>query len=483
MDKDKTLVISSFLNTWTLLQTHVVPLELSLSCCRLLLYIKHCIDKKYEFGVDLCLNYITLAFYVRDISHGLGKRLYFYLMIRELYDIFPLYCASIFPLLLESKYGYGSWRDIVGLCQCLRIYYGETDNNLIQISLRFLIEQLRKEHCHFSKHKKCITHAVKWIPKESSSKKWIYNKLVSFWYNIPEVEVCSGHKRGFRKMISRMNKSLPIIERNLAENDRKHIDFSKVSNASLLTHWNSLANQTPDYQYKSFSKNKNDCMLDFSNHFSKTKKEVPRSIITNIPYSFPNTLGKLVKRGLTFLNQREINPEDLQSFSYAEERHRLNAMWDKLKFQWIAKYKSHSYFPVLRLHDPLFHRFSCQSIGIALLLFETKDIPDLGIYYDTQHPDQADWILLPENGAFIEYLEIIYNQVSISLVPDCPSHFVCSEELPVFISNGNCSMGDKNKFIGQDEDVAFDSVFEKITQILRHPRFQYVKDITSQLFN
>ena len=115
-----------------------------------------------------------LLFYVRDISHGLGKRSIFYMMMMCFYDSFPMLALSVYPILLEyyKPLPYGSWRDVVGLCKFLKHNSSRGENHpLVDSVLEYMCKQLKNECIYFARFGKCDSNLVKWIPQRKIQKR------------------------------------------------------------------------------------------------------------------------------------------------------------------------------------------------------------------------------------------------------------------------------------------------------------------------
>ena len=180
-----------------------------------------------------CRNYVNLTimeetfcllFYVRDISHGLGLRQVFYMMMMHLYDSFPMLALSVFPILLQyyDPLPYGSWRDITGLCDYLKHHSQQGEEHpLIMSVLEYLNHQLKHERYFFSHNGICDTNMVKWIPRENSRNGWVFSLLAHHW-----TTTTGARERTYRKLVSKLRCSISITERHMC---REHIHPKLIS--------------------------------------------------------------------------------------------------------------------------------------------------------------------------------------------------------------------------------------------------------------
>jgi predicted CopG family antitoxin len=182
-------------------------------------------DFTYLPFLDLCYKLVVNT---RDIFHGKGEHDLFYMMIYELYKVFPT--LAIF--LLYQINNYGCWRDIKYLCNYIRQHSVKKENDsFINVCIELLNNQLKKDvdswmYSINAGSRNHVSNVAKWIPREKNSFEWIFEKLVIHWSNhycrwkldsidknspsyISAVTKC---KRHYRKIISKMNKYLDTTE-------------------------------------------------------------------------------------------------------------------------------------------------------------------------------------------------------------------------------------------------------------------------------
>jgi len=133
----------------------------------------------------------------RDIRAS-GHRWLTYAMLDVWYDVYPVLAVyALEALILE---GYGSWRDVPGLCCYLRTMSvrGE-DHPFIETAVELMIRHFR---CNNSDQ-----HLIaKWIPRETSRKKsWLFLWFVKLWFGTKLLT--TEHRRQFRRIISSSSSS------------------------------------------------------------------------------------------------------------------------------------------------------------------------------------------------------------------------------------------------------------------------------------
>jgi len=429
-----------------------------------------------------------LHIYVRDISHGLGKREIFYMMTYELYSFFPFLSLSLYPILLEyyDPFPYGSWRDVVGVCQYIKTHdavYHEQHPLIVQV-LHYMTKRLHDETVYFKHHQKCDTNLVKWIPLENSKHDWIYNIIVQMWVDklwkkspleFKSRFVLCGEKRGFRKMIGPMKASLQTVEYKMCHREWDTIQAKHVSKISLCRYWNALHGQNDEFLPMPDAHNRTLCRATIahsldSSYVSKYTHKRPR----DLPFVFPQHLGKMVSHGMQLLEKARNHEVSNVRPQFLENMYNLNQMWKREIVSWKSKYDVHAYFPVLRLKHFLSSATSCSDIAKALLLFETMEDCEEGIYYDGY---EASFVSLKQGEPFMNQLEKIVHSLENQIYPDSPTHFASSSKgnIPLFVEDGCVFNGDVKKYAGQRENKSFEEVFDLFGDLMYHPRYDFVR--------
>ena len=122
-----------------------------------------------------------LIVYTRDIGGGLGERNISYCMLFIWKYHFPLPTAYCLHQMVSGSGSYGSWRDIKGLCDFIRKHFekGEQDP-FIETCIGLMNHQLDQD-CRDHNKNKNISLVSRWIPRESSANKWLYERCALQW--------------------------------------------------------------------------------------------------------------------------------------------------------------------------------------------------------------------------------------------------------------------------------------------------------------
>lgn len=153
------------------------------------------LEQLHRGSLDLQTLFIVLA-YVRDIDGGMGERKLTYAMLDVWYERFPV--LAVYALEALILCGYGSWRDVPGLCNYIKEVRRE-NHPLIETAVDFMLRHVDADD----------GLAAKWVPRETSKKNlWLFDLFVSRWYN--SSKCCTQEKRRqFRRMISEKTRKAP----------------------------------------------------------------------------------------------------------------------------------------------------------------------------------------------------------------------------------------------------------------------------------
>ena len=418
-------------------------------------------------------NVFCLLFYVRDISHGLGRRTLFYRMMSCLYDTFPMLALSAYPILLEyyKPLPYGCWRDIAGLCSFLKTNTSRGEYHpLVDAAIQYMVRTLRSERVYFMNSGKCDSTLVKWIPREKSKHDWIYDRIVCAW---SRNGLCDNRtKRAFRKMTSEMRSSLGLIETHMCSRSWQDISIMKLTHGACSKYWRALSSQTHSHTYNHTSSDRISCASRLTRHLETVVDRYDRfnERIDNLPFVFPASVGKYVSYGLQCIHEKG-NTSIMSTIS--EDIYRLDCKWRRIRNGWKRKYPAHFYFPVIRITDSLWTKETCDTIGRALLLYESARGKLKGIYYDGHNPE---WIVLDRDQSFLSHIETIYNALCDRIIPsNIQLSASCPGKIPLYIENGTCCLENQKSFVGQTRCAEYDDEFDVMCAVLYHERYDYVR--------
>ena len=425
----------------------------------------------------------VMTFYVRDISHGLGKRALFYDLIVQWYRVYPLMASSILSIALESykPFPYGSFRDIFGLLNYLKYECGfhETHDFVVDIC-NYLYRAFRKECMFFRNHKKTDTPLMKWMPHEKSRGGWIFALMAHKYCNMYDefgsfssFDVSDGNKRAFRKVVSRLRGSMDLVETIITEDNNVSYSFNQLCNPKYMTRYAKRFLQTqsfdsdPYFRYFLMKHLHARCDQKFSTQYTFQR-------IYDMPYVFSQCSGKLVKRGLENIHQ---TTDVLYETSML-----LHLLWKSHVQSWIRKYQNHEYDVLLAFDEPLCCQSSCMSLAIAMLLSETNG--KYCFYFNNGFAlEKVDY---GDKPTFIERLQCIVTILKPLIMPcvfadraSCWDLVKSSDEVNVeksiMVFKGKCSMESSRRFVGQSGDGEYKNESHVYGAVLGHKRYDYVR--------
>lgn len=438
----------------------------------------------------------VLTFYCRDISHGLGQRDIFYKMIVQWFEVYPFLSKKILSIALDSyqPFPYGSYRDIVGLLNYLKHEFGANeDHELVISALKYLYTCFRNECTYFRVHKKCDTPLVKWIPNEKSRGGWIF-ALLAHKYCHPRdkfgtfysKDVSSENKRSLRKVVSRLRGSMRLPSSILSSRHIDKMHVNQLCNPSHLLHYHRFLLQThdvsTDHQDVFFRYFLMKYLLRRCDQKYTTQYKFQR--IYDMPYVFSPNSGKLVRRGMDFLEtlkQRNKEHTIIEGILF-ETSTLLQLLWRTNMLSWIRKYQNHEYEVVLALDEHITSQKSCMSIAIAMMLSETNQT--FSFYYTNGFLiEKIDYM---KEGTFLERLQMIVKHIGEKILPmeqesvfsmwstikSMDYHKINSS---ILVFRGQCSMESTKKIVGQGTNGEYKSENEMYDAVLGHKRYDYVR--------
>lgn len=351
--------------------------------------LHQCLDiiKQSEY-IHLLENLFSFVVYVRDIHMGLGIRTLSYHFIFTLYKSFPEFTKLFIKLILfnNEHRPFGSWRDAAGICEL--VYKTHSTHPLISYMITIMNETL------FIDIDKCKTNIAKWIPRENSKNKWLFQALSIQWCETHHpflLNHCKNNKSRiraerkcftiYRKIVSKLSRSLNITEYYLAA-DKNLISFNNIPINSLFKNWYHLFNTSRDMQIQdTTSKNNIDCSVNLSQSIQKYDI-IHKSIPFFVDYlHFPQGIDKITTIMFNCVNiihtYQKNNPSHDHIFitthfkKLYENIFNLNIIWEHLFNKWkqIGQVDNNS-IPVINisttsLSNTTFHRAISRACFIA----------------------------------------------------------------------------------------------------------------------
>jgi len=441
----------------------------------------------------ICLSILDTLFssiaYIRDIHAGFGLRDATYALLHVWYDFYPMLAITALKHLLSGdyyQYGYGSWRDICGLCDYLRNNSKRgMDHPLIYNAIELMNIQIRADWETYQNSGMCSTNCAKWVPREKSKHGWLFDKLVLHWTDThyPDilqserwVAILSGRKRQYRKMISVMTTFISPMETHMCAKKHVNIELDQLHNRALAQNWDLLFNQTHALDMLHHRGERQTCCNQLTNSI---KQDIPCAVGYKT-YSrknrnclhFPDYIGTYIRRAIRCIQQIE-SFSDKPSFSsrLSDEINVLNKKWAKISYLWNKTHciKEHDLavicYDSVSIHDPKLHF----AIAQACLVSEWSGVKR--ILYSAHNPI---WIDLDICDGFIAKVRAIYYAIQyenlICSTQDAAIVFLGQDHpfSPLFITEyGWCNRHE------EDDD---ESSYYQLWSILEQPRYKAIHD-------
>lgn len=129
----------------------------------------------------------------RDIVGGRGERRLTYMMLEVWYAYYPVVAVCALDALLSL--GYGSWRDVPGLCCALRPCPQQHLPPFAETAVEMMVRKLKRGD-------EDGAMVAKWVPRETSKKKlWLFELFVQTWFSTSRTP-STEQRRAFRRIIS-----------------------------------------------------------------------------------------------------------------------------------------------------------------------------------------------------------------------------------------------------------------------------------------
>jgi len=201
------------------------------------------IHRRKKINNDYLKLFYRLLAGTRDIIDGKGERHFSYRQIflwesidlslaKHAIDSFVEYIGDNGQLL----HPLGSWKDVKYIAKYARDCGSHELTDYCVEKFKTRIEDDYK----IMKEGKPISLACKWCPREKSSFKWMYVRIVREMYKeYFTAKNCNYNKafrkasREFRQKLSEMNKYVNTVQINMCGGNWKHIDFNKVPSISM----------------------------------------------------------------------------------------------------------------------------------------------------------------------------------------------------------------------------------------------------------
>jgi hypothetical protein len=228
----------------------------------------------------LSILYKTIG-QTRDVIDGKGEYELTYMMIYTWYEFYPVLALFALRCLVELDdiHQYGSWKDIKYFCNYCKKQGLELKHPLIQHSIKLINNQLLKDKQSFDNDKKNISLVSKWIPREKSKFRWIYQELATNFFakyldtaigDLKYDKAILKAKTEYRQLISKLNKEIDTLQIKQCGKDWAEINFDKVTSISLTKQKKAFLNVNKNGNIRfPDNEDRNECAQNFKSHIHR----------------------------------------------------------------------------------------------------------------------------------------------------------------------------------------------------------------------
>jgi hypothetical protein len=188
--------------------------------------------------------------YTRDIIDGKGEYKLTYMMICVWDNFYPILAQYALKCLVQNDnddHPFGSWKDIKNFCNYCKTQPINSHDHLVNYAINLLNDQIKKDLSNFNQGNS-ISLAAKWVPREKSAFKWLFNKLAISYFpeyfssNGSTIKASNKSYMNYRKIISTLNNHLQTVQIYQCNNTWSNIDFTHVTSITLLKQKNAFLN-------------------------------------------------------------------------------------------------------------------------------------------------------------------------------------------------------------------------------------------------
>lgn len=346
-----------------------------------------------------------MLFQTRDCLFGRGEKQISYLFICVFYKYF--YKHAIHALYSFCTY-YGSWADIKYFCRFVKDFKYLTENiknELTSLAIDMMIYQFDIDYTHWNHSLNSylerktlstrpyapdyITLVAKWIPRESSSFQWLFEKIVERYYYIHcphffhessdikmNTKKWNEMKMNFRKKVISLSKELEVPQRYMCSKRPEELTSQNVSLQTCI--------RQSKYLSKTNENNQQVCP-EFCEYIDNEDVYINTHSKKNINIS----LDMLVKKGFNLINSVYNNNTERQMRI-------INNTWTKIVKNMNF---SLSVIPIVDLSGPQKYN----AIGLGVLMAQISTYKKMIIV-----ENDFQIINISENQSFIDILRTFF---------------------------------------------------------------------------
>ena len=417
--------------------------------------IEEIYDNYYKEGNAELSSFLLVLYKLigqtRDKKIGKGEYFLSYVLLYDFYKYFPALSMILFNKFITENYG--SWKDIKLFCEYCRIEdenpkCNKSRENFIDYAITITNGQLQHDLENMAKGEP-ISNVSKWIPREKTKYKWIFEKLAFMYFQeyfknakSKYQKICAQHKakRSYRLLISNLNRYNLTIETLQCEKKWSNISLTKLTSQNIGKYAYAFLNITKDGS----KRNKIDDRTEFTKKFFNyvlTSDKIPSSQL-----SLDKIIGglKSIDDKIFDLKTSPHEVNELLNLKYI-----LNKIWE-CKNNKINPIPN-SLVLLDTSYDITVNNKLNSALGIALQIIEKSSLPKRILTFG----NDLKWINLENKPLISDKLLVLNNEVNlfsdlkraIDLLLDSLKESECSNEsikcLKIFVIL-NFNLNNKN---------------------------------------
>ena len=221
--------------------------------------------------------------HTRDIVDGKGEYTLTYMMIHTWFNFSPELSTFALKCLVDlgdkSVHQYGSWKDIKYFCEYCKSQGDAASHPLIQYAINLTNKQLSKDYANFVSNSTDISLAAKWVPREKSSFRWLFESLSTDYFShflatanndVSRQKAVLKCKTEYRKVLSNLNKHIDTVQVKQCAHEWANIIFSKTTSITLAKQKKAFLNVKKDGEVRCpDSTDRIECAQHFKEHVQK----------------------------------------------------------------------------------------------------------------------------------------------------------------------------------------------------------------------
>ena len=184
---------------------------------------------------ELIVTLYKLIGQTRDIVDGKGEYQLSYRLLIEWYNFYPESSKFLVNCFVNNEYEhpYGSWKDV----RCIADMCDDIDRRhpLISYCVHLINTQLRKDAEITNIN--LISLVSKWIPREKSKYRWLYERLAEDYFKeymvVPSARASNKCYTHYRKLISSLNKQIDTVQIKQCAKSWSTIDPSRQTSITM----------------------------------------------------------------------------------------------------------------------------------------------------------------------------------------------------------------------------------------------------------